>query len=57
VYILTFRHRDIVDTEPATGNVWKMLLGNFVDEFDHAGDEDSDTAEDEIKRSTESPLT
>jgi hypothetical protein len=50
VHILTFRYRDIVDTEPATGNVWKMLLGNFVDEFDYAGDKDSDAAEDEIKR-------
>jgi hypothetical protein len=34
-----------------------MLLGNFVDEFDYAGDEDRDAAEDEIKRSTENPLT
>ena len=47
----------MIDTEPATGNVWKMLLGSFVDDFDYAGDEDRDVAEDEIKRSIGSPLT
>ena len=47
----------MIDTEPATGNVWKMLLGNFVDDFDYAGDEDREAAEDETKRSIGSPLT
>lgn len=33
-------YRDIVDTEPCTGNVNKMLLGSFVEEFDEEdGDE------------------
>jgi hypothetical protein len=33
-------HRDIVDTEPCSGDVNKMLLGSFVEEFDHENAED-----------------
>lgn len=32
--------RDIVDAEPADGNVWKMLLGSLDKWFD--GDKDGD---------------
>ena len=31
--------RDIVDTEHSTGDVNKMLLGSFVEEYDHDEDE------------------
>ncbi len=27
-------HRDVVDTEPSNGNVWKMLLGAVNEWFD-----------------------
>ena len=37
---LTFTNRDIVDTEPCSGDVNKMLLGSFVEEFDHENPED-----------------
>jgi hypothetical protein len=36
---LIFSRRDIVDHEPSTGNVWKMLLGSTNDTFDEV-DED-----------------
>lgn len=29
-------NRDIVDTVPSNGNVWKMLLGAILSEFDEA---------------------
>jgi hypothetical protein len=35
--ILTCGNRDIVDTTPSTGNVWKMLLGGINATYD--GDE------------------
>ena len=28
------RYRDVIDTTPADGNVWKMLLGPINDWFD-----------------------
>jgi hypothetical protein len=40
--LLTVDSSNIIDTEAASGNVYKMLLGNFVDEFDRAGDDDMD---------------
>ncbi len=30
--------RDIVDTEPSDGNVYKMLLGSFIDFWDSMND-------------------
>ena len=30
-----FSSRDIVDTEPSNGNVWKMLLGAINPTFDN----------------------
>ncbi|KAF7505103.1 hypothetical protein GJ744_001243 [Endocarpon pusillum] len=33
---------DIVDTEPSRGDVYKMLLGSFVEEFDKKNDEPED---------------
>jgi hypothetical protein len=36
-------HRDIVDAEPADGNVWKMLLGAVNKWFD--GDKDEDDSD------------
>jgi CRISPR/Cas system CSM-associated protein Csm4 (group 5 of RAMP superfamily) len=35
-------HRDIVDTEPSSGDVYKMLLGSFIPEYDYA-DKDADS--------------
>jgi len=34
--------RDIVDTEPSTGDVWKMLLGAINPRFDDDDEEDDD---------------
>jgi siderophore synthetase component len=33
---LMLAHRDIVDTEPSSGDVYKMLLGSFIPEYDYA---------------------
>jgi hypothetical protein len=32
--MLTRQHSDIIDTEPSSGDVNKMLLGSFVEEYD-----------------------
>ena len=34
----------MIDTEPADGNVYKMLLGSFVEEYDGMDKDDHDTA-------------
>ncbi len=37
--LITPLHSDIIDTEPSTGDVYKMLLGSFVEEYDEADEE------------------
>lgn len=34
-------YSDIIDTEPSSGDVNKMLLGSFVEEYDEDDDEES----------------
>ena len=34
--------RDVIDREPATGDVNKMMLGSFVEEYDEADGSDDD---------------
>ena len=38
-------YRDLIDTTPADGNVWKMLLGPLNPWFDDDTDEDDDDAD------------
>ena len=48
-------YRDVIDTTPANGSVWKMLLGAVNDTFDDdPNDEDSEN-EIEIKKEDEVP--
>jgi hypothetical protein len=39
--VLTALNRDIVDTEPSNGNIYKMLLGSVVDVWDAKNDEET----------------
>lgn len=45
-YLTAFR--DIVDTEDANGNVWKMLLGSFDDYWD--GDSEENLLEIDLEK-------
>ena len=52
------RHKDMIDTERADGDVNKMLLGSFVEAYDDDDDEDEDDDDDpdaEITEVVESP--
>jgi hypothetical protein len=42
IFILTCGNRDVVDTTPSTGNVWKMLLGAINATYDGDFMEDLD---------------
>ena len=41
------QHRDLVDTTPADGNVWKMLLGPLNPWFDDDTEEEDDDEDDD----------
>lgn len=42
-----FSNRDLVDTTPADGNVWKMLLGPLNPWFDNDTEEEDDDEDDD----------
>ena len=48
-------YRDVIDTTPANGSVWKMLLGPVNDTFDDDPTDEDDEYEIEFKRKTEEP--
>ena len=41
-------HRDIIDTTPANGSVWKMLLGAVNDTFDDDPNDEENGDENEM---------
>lgn len=41
-------HRDVIDTTPANGNVWKMLLGPVNDTYDDDPSDEEDFKENKM---------